>query len=177
MEMLHCAMVGGASDVALCAGLNQLKNEHGHLNERKRALYETAGQIINGELENKREALDALRKGTESFSAQLKHHAEREENVLFTMMARYIGRENGPIAMMEYEHDEAEKYIEIFLNGTKIMDEDQAEVLASYIVQMYELLTNHFFKEENVLFPMAENLLSAAEKDELEEKVCTTGLQ
>lgn len=51
------------------------------------------------------------------------------------------------------------------------------EMLASYIVQMYELLTSHFFKEENVLFPMAENLLSAAEKDELEEKICTTGLQ
>ncbi|MEC5268926.1 hemerythrin domain-containing protein [Heyndrickxia coagulans] len=133
--------------------------------------------MINGELENKREALGALRKGTESFSAQLKHHAEREENVLFTMMARYIGHENGPIAVMEYEHDEAEKYIEIFLNGTKIMDEGQAEMLASYIVQMYELLTSHFFKEENVLFPMAENLLSAAEKDELEEKICTTGLQ
>lgn len=129
MEMPHCAMISSGADVALCAGLNQLKNEHGHLNELKRALYETAEQMINGELENKREALGALRKGTESFSAQLKHHAEREENVLFTMMARYIGRENGPIAVMEYEHDEAEKYIEIFLNGTKIMDEGQAECL------------------------------------------------
>lgn len=110
-----------------------------------------ARQIHNGEVENITEALSQFRKDTEAFSARLKHHSEREENVLFTMMARYIGRDSGPIAVMEYEHDEAEKYIEIFLNSTKTIDEEQADVLASYIQQMYEMLTSHFFKEENVL--------------------------
>jgi hemerythrin-like domain-containing protein len=172
MEMPHCSMVHGQSNIELCAGLQQLKDEHVALSEQKLDLNEAAGRIKNGEAENLKEALIQLRKDTENFSSHLKNHATREENVLFVKMAQYIGRETGPIAVMEYEHDEAEKYIDIFLNGTKTIDTDQAGVLATYVQQMYELLTSHFFKEENVLFPMAEHLFSNEEKETLAAELC-----
>jgi regulator of cell morphogenesis and NO signaling len=43
--------------------------------------------------------------------------------------------------------------------------------LASYVINAYSILTEHFMKEENVLFPMAERLLSDEEKEELAQKL------
>jgi iron-sulfur cluster repair protein YtfE (RIC family) len=37
----------------------------------------------------------------------------------------------------------------------------------SHALQAHAVLTDHFMKKENVLFPMAENMLSAEEKEEL----------
>jgi hemerythrin-like domain-containing protein len=42
---------------------------------------------------------------------------------------------------------------------------------AGLIKNAYYTLTQHFAKEENVLFPMAENLLSKEEKEELYKRI------
>jgi regulator of cell morphogenesis and NO signaling len=43
--------------------------------------------------------------------------------------------------------------------------------LAALIKSAYLILTEHFAKEENVLFPMAERMLSDDEKEKLYQKI------
>ncbi|MGP3561423.1 MULTISPECIES: hemerythrin domain-containing protein [Geobacillus] len=163
--------MGGPEGVKLCAGLAQLKQEHGPLRAQMEQLLATAEAIGQGADRNWREPLAELRKKTASFVAVLDPHSEREEGVLFPMMAEYIGRTSGPIAVMEYEHEQAKARLSMFLEKTthlpETVDSEQALTLAGAVIEAHHILDEHFMKEENVLFPMAERLLSAEEKEEL----------
>ncbi len=109
------------------------------------------------------------------FMAELDPHSEREEQVLFRMMENYLGVGMGPIAVMEYEHEQAKSLIGQFFektddqNGDYTVDEMKEH--SGLINNAYYTLVNHFAKEENVLFPMAEKLLSDEEKTELAERI------
>ncbi|MEW9033949.1 MAG: hemerythrin domain-containing protein [Planifilum fimeticola] len=48
---------------------------------------------------------------------------------------------------------------------------DAARRIAGEVEAAVQILTDHFMKEENVLFPMAERILSDAEKEELLERI------
>lgn len=175
MEFSPC-MMAHDGDVQLCQALQQLKDEHGPLNEQKQQLVDLAQQIgENTDTANWKEALLTLREHVQSFLANLDPHSEREEGVLFPMMAQYIGRTSGPIAVMEYEHDQAKRNIAAFLENTAhlsdTVDGETAKQLAFYVINAYHILTEHFMKEEHVLFPMAEKLLSAEEKEELARRI------
>lgn len=171
-----CCHMGGQEEVKLCAGLQRLKQEHGPLREQKQRLLERAQAIVGDkEEQNWRERLLALRESVQAFVNELDPHSKREEGVLFPMMAQYIGRTSGPIAVMEYEHDQAKQRLASFLAETAelpaTVDRDSAAALANVVIDAYHILAEHFMKEENVLFPMAERLLSAEEKEELAEKI------
>jgi len=164
--------MGGPEGVKLCAGLAQLKQEHGPLRAQMEQVFAAAEAIGRGEDgRNWREPLADLREKVESFVAVLDPHSEREEGVLFPMMAEYIGRTTGPIAVMEYEHEQAKARLALFLEKTaqlpENIDSGQALTLAGAVIEAHHILDEHFMKEENVLFPMAERLLSDAEKEEL----------
>ncbi|KJE26747.1 hemerythrin domain-containing protein [Geobacillus thermoleovorans] len=164
--------MGGPEGVELCAGLAQLKQEHGPLRVQMEQLLAFAETIGRGtEISNWREPLAELREKVESFVAALDPHSEREEGVLFPMMAEYIGRTTGPIAVMEYEHEQAKARLSMFLEKTthlpETVDSEQALTLADAVIEAHHILDEHFMKEENVLFPMAERLLSDEEKEEL----------
>lgn len=171
-----CCHMGGQEEVELCAGLRRLKQEHGPLREQKQRLFEQAQAIVGDEEEqNWKERLHALRESVQAFVNELDPHSEREEGVLFPMMAQYIGRTSGPIAVMEYEHDQAKQRLASFLEKTaelpETVDRDSAAALANVVIDAYHILAEHFMKEENVLFPMAERLLSDEEKETLTKKI------
>ncbi|MGP4081772.1 hemerythrin domain-containing protein [Pseudalkalibacillus sp. R45] len=58
----------------------------------------------------------ALRKEVVRFKKNLELHSYKEEAYLFDTLANYIGRNSGPIAVMEYEHQTAKTYIGQFLS-------------------------------------------------------------
>jgi regulator of cell morphogenesis and NO signaling len=168
--------MNGQGEVKLCAGLERLKKEHGPLREQKQRLFEQAQAIVGDkEGQNGKERLLALRENVQAFVNELDPHSQREEGVLFPMMAQYIGRTSGPIAVMEYEHDQANQRLASFLTKTaelpETVDCESAVALANEVIDAYHILAEHFMKEENVLFPMAERLLSDEEKEELAEKI------
>lgn len=168
--------MGGQEEVKLCAGLERLKQEHGPLRELKQRMLELAQAIVGDEeKQNWKERLLVLRESVQALVNELDPHSEREEGVLFPMMAQYIGRTFGPIAVMEYEHDQAKQRLASFLTKTAELPEtvgrESAAVLANEVIEAYHILAEHFMKEENVLFPMAERLLSDEEKEELAEKI------
>ncbi|MCM3603522.1 hemerythrin domain-containing protein [Robertmurraya korlensis] len=160
-------------NVELCEGLQQLKNEHPPLLLMLDELLDTCQQIES--VKTTRETMfQELIQKVQAFFHELEPHSEREEGVLFSMMEKYIGRESGPIAVMEYEHDQAKGFIGTFLKAAHsndaITDEEILE-LAGLIKNAYFTLVDHFAKEENVLFPMAQNFFTEEEKQELKERI------
>ncbi len=158
---------GGTTQGELSEGLARLKSEHPPLRAQMEGLYDLT-QKINQENEIEENFNKLIQKVIE-FKNDLEPHSEREEGVLFPMMGVYIGTTSGPIAVMEYEHDQAKTNIAAFLDQAEAGESSPQEKkkLAELIQNAYFILTDHFSKEENVLFPMAERMLSDEEKAEL----------
>jgi regulator of cell morphogenesis and NO signaling len=161
---------GGMPQAELSEGLKQLKSEHPPLLEQLEELYSLT-QKIDQETDVE-ENFEELIKKVKEFIAALDPHSEREEGVLFPMMGTYIGTTSGPIAVMEYEHDQAKANIGAFLTkADEHASTDEKKEQAQLIQNAYFILTEHFSKEENVLFPMAERMLTDEEKAELYRKI------
>lgn len=168
--------LGDINDMEFCAPLQQLYNEHPSLLAKMRDLSSMVQQFeAEKETINWYNAITTLRDKLEIFVAELEPHSDREEDILFKMMVKYIGREGGPIAVMEYEHNTAKQHIRLFfekvleITSNKVeVSEEKAFELFEHIKEMYTTLTDHFMKEEQILFPMAEKMLSHAEKEQLE---------
>jgi regulator of cell morphogenesis and NO signaling len=169
----HCSMMSGSNvQVTLCEPLAQLKREHGPLMEQMDAFAREATEIgMDQEKTDWRPQLAKLKEKVDAFVRELDPHSEREEGTLFPLMAKYIGRQVGPIAVMEYEHDTAKQNLKKFGEAMEQVegpvDAARAKEIVSYALQAHAVLTDHFMKEEHVLFPMAENMLNAEEKEEL----------
>lgn len=100
------------------------------------------------------------------------HHAKEEKNLFPTLEKRGMAHDKGPIAVMLAEHAEGRRMlsnIDGLLPAARRNDREAilgiAESLAAYAV----LLENHIDKENNVLFPMAERLLTESDTEELEK--------
>jgi hemerythrin-like domain-containing protein len=92
-------------------------------------------------------------------AAGLASHAQIEDQLLFAHLEAEIGAEAGPLAVMRREHDEIEGAL---ANLERVESTGEARRLATYLVGVAR---QHFAKEEQVLFPMAEEILG---QDELE---------
>jgi regulator of cell morphogenesis and NO signaling len=168
-----CSAFNDNQPGTLCEGLSQLKSEHGPLLEKLDGLYTICSNIDNNE--NPEENFATLTPAVKTFIAELDPHSEREERVLFRMMENYLGVGVGPVAVMEYEHEQAKSLIKNFLENTEgeqeSMPSEKIKENSDLIRSAYFKLVDHFAKEENVLFPMAERMLSDEEKKELFERI------
>ncbi|MED3564149.1 hemerythrin domain-containing protein [Bacillus xiapuensis] len=162
---------GGMPQVELSKGLKQLKGEHPPLLEQLEGLFHLTKLIENEE--DIEQNFSALITKVKQFKVELEPHSEREEGVLFPMMGVCIGTSSGPIAVMEYEHDQAKSKIAAFLENAEnaVGSIEDKKKFTDLIKNAYFILTEHFSKEENVLFPMAERMLSDYEKEELYTKI------
>lgn len=86
-------------------------------------------------------------------AAGLATHARIEDDLLFVALEAELGPNGGPLAVMRAEHAEVEATLERL---TQVEDVQEAEALAGRLVTVAR---EHFEKEEQVLFPMAEQLL------------------
>lgn len=100
------------------------------------------------------------------------HHA-KEEGVLFPVIEeRGIPREGGPIGVMLHEHERGRDYVRQMMDALPRLSEDAAaqEQFVSRANHFVSLLNEHIFKENNVLFRMAESVLSAEDDRRLMEQ-------
>lgn len=162
-----------ASNVGLCAPLQQLKDEHVSLREEMNLFYDITEEIEFESGSSVVELFIKLHERISFFTDKLKSHSKREEEGLFPMMARRLGNNDGTIERMEYEHEKAEQHLQKFLTEAtaegSTINENDAQSITVYAVQAYATLTEHFAKEEKVLFPLAEKILSVGEKEKLEQ--------
>lgn len=96
-------------------------------------------------------------------------HKVREENTLFPYLEKH--GITGPPAIMWAEHDEQRKKIKatvkILNSGKSIGSEESMTNLISHLRDLTSLIPNHFYKEENILFPTALKLFSDEEWKEI----------
>lgn len=121
------------------------------------------GQVVA--LEPWKKALDFIR----HFADQC-HHL-KEEKVLFPAMeAHGIPSEGGPIGMMLIEHEEGRSYVRAMFAAISLIEaknEAAKESLLSSAQAYCRLLREHIQKEDEVLFRMADEVISAEEQKKL----------
>jgi len=158
--------------VVLSAPLKELMDEHVSLRKDMDLFYELTEEIECDYGPVVVQQFSELYKQVLSFTDKLKQHSNREEVGLFPMILRHLREDDRTIEVMEQEHEKAEQHLQDFLTeanrkGT-VIDENDAQWITVSAVQAYATLTQHFAKEEKVLFPLAEKLLSVEEKKQLE---------
>ena len=112
------------------------------------------------------------------------HHA-KEEGVLFpAMIAAGIPAQGGPVAVMLSEHDQGRAAVRAMDDAVAGFGRDGGapERFAAAAFAYSTLLTSHIFKENNVLFRMADQRIPTAQDavmvaayDEHEAKASVTG--
>ncbi|MEM3832637.1 MAG: hemerythrin domain-containing protein [Thermoprotei archaeon] len=103
-----------------------------------------------------------------------KCHHSKEENVLFPVLeAHGIPKKEGPIGVMLIEHEYGRKYIkaltdavERYYGGEKKAKQEIIDNITNYV----NLLSQHIMKENEILFPMGNEVLHEHESAELIER-------
>ncbi|MCD8511007.1 MAG: hemerythrin domain-containing protein [Bacillus sp. (in: Bacteria)] len=137
-------------------------NEHIYLKNKLDKLYHLASMLAyDPSREDRLLLLDKLYNALGQFKTELDSHSQKEDNYLFDLVAEHIGREEGPIVVMEEDHITAKAKIHEFLRKYQELDrenpDDDIRELTNYVSVIFHTLTDHFLKEEEILFPMAEN--------------------
>ncbi|HVN86895.1 MAG TPA: hemerythrin domain-containing protein [Candidatus Binatia bacterium] len=106
--------------------------------------------------------------GFASFLAgEVGQHFDLEEQALFPVLARHIGSDSGPLAVMNAEHA---RFRELLADLCAAVRADDSAAQHAHAIELIELLRAHIAKEDHVLFPMAQRLLSPAEHAEVNER-------
>lgn len=142
-----------------------LKSEHRVIERVLRVLETLVVRSEQGEgLE-----VESLKQCVEFFRlfADACHHA-KEEDLLFPVLEeRGIPRDGGPIGVMLYEHSQARMFTQqmgaalaAFENGDAGAEARFRDTARQYLT----LLTNHIYKEDNVLFNMGDHVMTEADQ-------------
>ncbi len=96
--------------------------------------------------------------------ADRRHHAKEEDTLFPAMVRAGIPEHGGPIAVMKSEHDQARDSVMALERATDAYVKHGAaehDAVISAIATITTLYTDHIFKEDNILYPMAESALGA----------------
>ena len=93
-------------------------------------------------------------------------HHSKEEEILFPLLEKKgIPADGGPLGVMLMEHDRARTLIEEMSTATTDgTDRDSAKRWMQAAWNYSDLMHNHFYKEEEMLFRMADRVLSQEEQ-------------
>ncbi len=148
----------------------QLKDEHEGILLMLKILDQVVAKLEAKETVNP----EHLRRIVEFFQvfADKCHHG-KEEDLLFPELEKSgISRERGPIGVMLAEHQQGRTFVRGMAEAAaqyKRGDAKGGTEFATNARDYIALLTHHIGKENNVLFPMADRVLSKKKQTELEE--------
>ena len=148
---------------------DQLVREHEHILALLNVL-ERLGELVTSEgasapLHAIERALEFLRVYADGC-----HHGKEEQCLFPAMHAAGMPREAGPIAVMLAEHEEGREQISEMaaaLEGLRAKQPSSGPAFGAAAARYVALLRHHILKENQVLFPMAEDLLGEVAKAEL----------
>jgi hemerythrin-like domain-containing protein len=142
-----------------------LSDEHQTILKVIDAALKECTEIENGkalEIEFFQKTIDFIKNYADKF-----HHA-KEEDILFKAMLENIENLHcNPIPVMLHEHDEGREFVKGMEQG---ISESNTEKLIENARGYCMLLQNHIYKEDNVLYPMAEEALTDEQKDLVNQK-------
>ncbi|MBU9721832.1 MULTISPECIES: hemerythrin domain-containing protein [Bacillaceae] len=162
-----CLTSGFQKPDIYCDALQLLLDEHEPLRNDLDRLYQTASLLAyDPKRLDRMEIAEKLNLQFNSFIKVLQPHSNKEEMYLFQMISKHLGDDGGPIAVMQEEHNHVTRHITLFLQKYSEFtgEEESVRELAYYVSVLFHTLTDHFLKEEEILFPLAENMLTNEEK-------------
>jgi len=114
------------------------------------------------------------------------HHRKEEDTLFPVFEQRGIPRQGGPIGVMLEEHEAGRRYVRSMaeaLEKYKAGDSSQAEAVVENALSYVELLSQHIPKEDNILYPMGDRLITDEDRrrlierfEEIEEKEIGEGV-
>jgi hemerythrin-like domain-containing protein len=139
------------------------------------------------------EALPVLGRVGYMMETELARHAKKEDEALFPAIEAIIGAQGGPTYVMRREHETIHGQGELLRQTLRELNEvehpkieagreklkqlvasgSSAEALRENVEEIIRLLDMHFGKEEQILFPMAENMLDDEAMEEVGRKIET----
>ena len=132
-----------------------LSNDHKVVLEKLKLMEQTINNLKSANVKNVLTDLKTfLRK-----EADL--HFKKEEAALFPEMEKFIPRDEGPIGQMLLEHEDLYKYEDNFIRGVDLFSNDENNGEAQKLIRengnsFINLLRKHIYKEDNMLFMMAD---------------------
>ncbi len=102
--------------------------------------------------------------------ADTQHHKKEENHLFEELMVRGVAKEGGPIAVMLDEHEQARALTRSMREAAERWDGGDASARDEVVSSAEEyaaLLRSHIAKEDQVLFPMAEQVIPAEEQTRL----------
>lgn len=141
-----------------------LSDEHKYILKVIEALEKEADNIQSGKIPNEeflRKAISFIRNYADKF-----HHA-KEEDILFTKMCINENLHCNPIPQMLSEHEQGRSFVKGIEQG--ITERNRKKIVENALGYI-NLLREHIFKEDNILYPMADDALNdETEKEMLKE--------
>ena len=102
--------------------------------------------------------IEAARPAWQKFNASTRRHLEMEEEVLFPAFDARSGMGgSGPTAVMRMEHQQMRGLLDQIGEAMDANDAQQALDIGDTLLM---LIQQHNVKEENMLYPMAQNMLA-----------------
>jgi hemerythrin-like domain-containing protein len=101
------------------------------------------------------------------------HHGKEETALFPALVLAGIPEDNGPVGVMLHEHNIGRGYINGLISGVEDFKKSFANsggLIAACLTNYVNLLQSHIQKEENVLFPMADKVLSEQKQNEIFEQ-------
>lgn len=142
-----------------------LSDEHRVIERVLAVVEKLATAPVEGSLDSWKKALDFF-----SHFADQCHHF-KEEQVLFPAIAEGgIPRDGGPIGMMLMEHEEGRAYVRAMLSAIPLVEAKNQvakEILVDKAKAYLRLLKDHIQKEDEILFRIADDVISPDEQKQL----------
>lgn len=163
------AYEGVAPVVTYAPAIQMLRKEHTKLRISMDETWKFAQSRRNGSSRSFFEQWQEMERQLRFAWAQ---HAMKEEQVLLSILSKYVDSDSGPLAVMRYEHERIEGLLDRFEQNIKLLLDDPSNqtVLEEALKQFRtacQLKGSHCFKEEKAIYPMAQTVLTDNEKLQL----------
>lgn len=152
---------------------DSLKDDHRVIERLLRVLFTASQYLQKGEDVDPqiyRKAVDFI----VNFGDRCHHHKE-EDNLFPSMEKVGVPKEGGPIGMMLVEHDEGRAHVRELVGALdKYEAGDKSATVRNAIIGhslgYARLLAQHIEKEDNILYAIADDVLSQSDQDSLYRK-------
>ncbi|MEC0228484.1 hemerythrin domain-containing protein [Paenibacillus alba] len=169
----YASGIASSNPAELAYATDRLKDEHEALREKLRMIEHSAKELILiDDLAKGIQLVHALKELTDQFMDELEQHAEWEEKELFPFLFTYFDRQPQPSMMpsfwvLEKDHQLGLSFIQSFqeaiLDAASFVVKKQLADTAAHLVQACLILNDHITMEEQLIFPLTENVLTDLE--------------
>ncbi|MFH2055474.1 MAG: hemerythrin domain-containing protein [bacterium] len=145
-----------------------LSGEHRIIEVLLDCLEELTGQALQSHKLDRQPALqiiDVIR----NFADKC-HHGKEETHLFAKLSDKGMPRESGPVGQMLREHEQGRAFVQTMASSMEAASQGNADALRQFVAGArgyVELLRAHIQKEDGVLFPLADRVLSEAEQETL----------